>query len=40
MLKAKRSFRIARIYTTHAIRRLISVPEMLADLIEKHALRR
>jgi hypothetical protein len=39
MLKAGRSLRIARIYATHAIRRIISVPEMLADLIEKHALR-
>ncbi len=39
MTKATRSLRISRIYTTHALRRLISLPEKLADLIEKHALR-
>lgn len=39
MIKAKRTLRIARIYATHALRRVISVPERLADFIEKTALR-
>jgi hypothetical protein len=37
MMKARRSLRIARIYTTYALRRLISVPDMLAAAMEKHA---
>ena len=40
MIKAKRSLRIARIYTTYALRRLKGLPEMIAGMIEKHALRR
>jgi hypothetical protein len=39
MIKAKRSLRIARIYTTQALKRLRRLPDMLADALEKHALR-
>ncbi len=39
MIKTKRSLRIARIYTTYAFRRLVALPETLAAMIEKGALR-
>lgn len=39
MIKAKRSLRIAHFFTTYALRRLIGLPNMLADMIEKSALR-
>ncbi len=39
MIKAKRSFRIARVYTTYALRRLKHLPDMLAHAIETRALR-
>jgi len=39
MIKAKRSLRIALSFATYAARRLIGLPEMLAEVIERHALR-
>ena len=39
MIKVKRSLRIARFFATYAARRLIGLPEMLAEGIERHALR-
>ena len=38
MIKAKRSLRIALSFATYAARRLIGLPEMLAEVIERHAL--
>ncbi len=39
MIKAKRSLRIARVYTANALKRLKRLPDMLIDAFEKHALR-
>ena len=39
MIKAKRSLRMARLFATYLARRLIGLPEMLAEAIERHALR-
>jgi len=39
MIKAKHSLRIARFFATYVARRLISLPEMLAEAIEREALR-
>jgi hypothetical protein len=40
MTKARRSLRMARIYSTKALRRTIGLPHLLADMIEAFALRR
>jgi len=39
MIKARRSLGIARLFATYLARRLIGLPEILAEVIEKHALR-
>ena len=39
MIEANRSLRIALVFATYAARRLIGLPEMLAEAIERHALR-